>query len=417
MKYDIVIVGAGASGLVAAYRAITKNPQLNILVLEKEKQVGRKLSASGNGKCNLTNADFQTKYYHSNNEEFVATWIKQHTYTEITEFFVNLGILLYEKNGYYYPHSNQAKQVRNLLYEKSKRLGVEYQLPMRVTTIESHSTGYTLIAIDENQKECIYHSKSIIIATGGCASGKLGGCKDGYQLVKNLGLQCDAIYPVLSPIYVKDANLHLAKGVRIDGIISVKIGEDVVLKEAGQVQFNADNLSGIVMMNASCYLNRRKNEMHTAILHMDVLPQYTWGELKTFFEMRRKNAPSETIEMMLQGILPATFVSYIAKRLKLDTTVKLDKLTEKQINRITSALKKLEFTPTYVEDFEKAQVTGGGISVKEISVDTFESSRYKNLYIVGEVLDVNGKCGGYNLTFAMLSGIQAADAITGGKHD
>ncbi len=413
MKYDIVIVGAGASGLVAAYQAITKNPQLNILVLEKEGTIGRKLNASGNGKCNLTNSDFGANFYFSDSDEFMTEWSKKHTYKDIISFFEDMGILLYEKQGYYYPVSNQAKQVSNQLYEKSELMGVTFHLHTKVTNItrDRKDNNYRITALFEDQQEQIFETNYVILATGGCASAKLGGCKDGYKLAKNIQLQCNPVYPVLSPVYVKDSHLSIAKGVRIDGKVSLKINDEYIMKEDGQIQFNDNNLSGIVMMNASCYLNREKDVMERSSVHIDVLSQYSWDALKNFFITQAKAFPEVTLDVMLKGILPGNFVSYLTKRLGLERSLLLKQLTDKMMNRLTSALKKLEFQPVYVDDFDKAQVTGGGISVQEVSVDTFECKRYNNLYITGEVLDVNGKCGGYNLTFAMISAMQAVDDI------
>jgi len=413
VKYDIVIIGAGASGLVAAYRAITQNSQLNILVLEKESTVGRKLNASGNGKCNLTNSNYDTNCYFSDSDNFISEWTQQHSYEDIISFFEEMGILLYERQGYYYPLSNQAKQVSSHLYEKSRMLGVEYRLNTKVTNIiqDKYQTGYRITAKDKDNKESTYESMYVLLATGGYASAKLGGCKDGYKLASNMQLRCNSIYPVLSPIYVEDKHLSVAKGVRLDGKVMLKIQDEYIMKEEGQIQFNDNNLSGIVMMNASCYLNRRKNEMKHACIYLDVFPQYTWDNLKAFFVEQMNTFPETTLDVLLKGILPGNFVSYICKRLGLERSLTLKNVTDKMLNRITSALKKLEFLPVYKDDFDKAQVTGGGISVDEVSVDTFESKQYKHLYITGEVLDVNGKCGGYNLTFAILSAIQAMDNI------
>lgn len=413
MKYDIIIVGAGAAGLVAAYQAIHKNNKLNILVLEKERTFGRKLNASGNGKCNLTNQAFGIDSYFSDSESFIEKWVKGHSHQEVVSFFENLGIILYEKQGYYYPLSNQAKQVSNQLYEKSRRFGVEYRFSTKVVDIRlnKQNSGYMLAARNDDKEELCFEATYVLVATGGYASAKLGGCKDGYKLAKKMNMQVRNIYPVLSPIYVKEPNLSLAKGVRIDGKVSIKWNDEYIMKEDGQIQFNDDNLSGIVMMNASCYLNRMPDELKNVYVYLDTLPQLSWDALKTFFLEQEKQFQEETVDVLLAGLLPMNFVSYLTKRLNLDSSTRISEISEKMWNRITSALKKLEFRPVYKDDFDKAQVTGGGVKVDEVLVDTFETKRYQNLYIVGEVLDVNGKCGGYNLTFAMLSALQAVDDI------
>lgn len=414
MKYDVIIVGAGAAGLAAAYHAISKQSHLNILVLEKEGIPGRKLNATGNGKCNLTNQNFTMDAYHSDSQTFITNWVEQHSHEEVVSFFEDAGILLYEKNGYYYPLSNQAKQVSKLLCEKSQFMGVQYHFQTRVTKIQRFSdtdSYYEVTAISQEQKEYSYKATYVLLATGGYAASKLGGCKDGYKLSKRLGLTCNRIYPVLSPIYVEDNHLSIVKGVRIDGNVTLKLSDGSIYKESGQIQFNDNNLSGIVMMNMSCYYNYHQGSNQDVSLFVDVLPDYSWEQLKAFMKTQLDTFPEETLGSMLNGILPSAFATYICKRLNLNSTMLLSDMTEKHMNRLTSALKKLEFTPRYIEDFEKAQVTGGGVSINEISVDSFECKQYKNLYIVGEVLDVNGACGGYNLTFAILSGLQAVNDI------
>lgn len=415
MKFDIIIAGAGASGLAAAYQAAVLQPQLNIMVLEKEKIPGRKLSAAGNGKCNLTNMEFTSECYHSRNHTVMEQWVLEHSYEEIPDFFESLGLLLYQKNGYYYPVSNQGKQVTRLLYEKSKKAGVQYDFGIRVTGVEpiqgKRGMYYEVTGMQENASTVTYHARYVILALGGASAPKLGGSGDGYTLVKKLDLKCNPIYPALSPIYIEDSLLSMAKGVRLDGTVTLYDGKHVWAKENGQIQFNEKSLSGIVMMNLSCYLNDPDKQTSEACLHIDTLPEFSWNRLKDFMICQKQNFPKESVEFMLDGILPNPFARYILRRLRLDKELILQNMTEKQIDRLVSSLKKLKFTPVFKEDYEKAQATGGGTALEEISVDSFSCKKYENLYITGELLDVYGKCGGYNLTFAILSGIQAVKDI------
>lgn len=415
MIFDVVIVGAGASGLAAAYRLAGNAPKLNTLVIEKESVPGRKLSAAGNGKCNLTNAYFKEDCYDSKENTFIKEWIIENSYEDILSFFEKSGILLYQNKGYYYPLSNQGKQVTNLLYQRSAGLGVKYVLHTKVTAVHKmcskNNTFYKVDAIDGNQESVSFETKKLILATGGAAAPKLGGCRDGYHLASLLKLDLNPVYPVLSPVYVEDSSLRLAKGVRLDAAVTLRGKDDFCLKESGQIQINENSLSGIVMMNLSSHLNKWKQEELEQCLNIDVLPGITWDKLKAFFINQKNSNPNEFLTMMLSGILPNAFGEYLINRLRFDKNIRVGDLTEKQINRLTSSLKKLVFTPTGYLDYDKAQATGGGVSTEEIDVHTFESIKHKNLYITGELLDVNGKCGGYNLTFAILSGIAAAEHI------
>lgn len=417
MNYDLIIVGGGASGLAAAFKTAKLKKKLHILVIEKEAVLGRKLSAAGNGKCNVTNQEFSASCYHSEDTDLMKEWVAMHSYKEIPSFFDELGIMLYENNGYYYPVSNQGKQVTNLLYEKCRQLGVTFSFGTKVTKVEVYDYFYKIEAVSV-EKTAVFNAKYVIMATGGKASPKLGGSSDGYIFGKQLNLAQRAVYPVLSPIYVNDTFVSIAKGVRIDAVVTLKVSDNLILKEAGQVQFNEKSLSGIVIMNCSSFFYAWKKDNLQDSLCLDVLPNIDWNSLKDYIILQKTKFPEETVDIMLNGMLNTNFIKYILKRIRLDKDVILKDLTEKQINRITSSLKKLTFTPIQKEDYDKAQATGGGVALSEVDIQTFECKKYKNLYITGELLDVNGKCGGYNITFAMLSGIAAAlDIVRKNQND
>ncbi len=413
MIYDLIIVGAGAAGLAAAYYAKQSLPQFNILVLEKEAIPGRKLNATGNGKCNVTNSDYKEDAFFADSNEFMHAWFEEHSYEQMISFFEQAGILLYEKNGYYYPFSNQAKQVSNHLFQKAQMLGVTFMFQTKVTDIsglKSNPSSYSITVV-QNEEKITYEAHNVLVATGGLAAPKLGGTKDGYHLLQRMGLKMHSVYPVLSPLYIDDPDLSIAKGVRLDGNVTLKLQDGSTHKEAGQIQFNDNNVSGIVMMNLSCYWNLCGKNNESGSLYIDIVPCLTWDHLKELILIQKKRTPDETISFMLEGILPKAMVRYILKRCRVQETLLLMNMSEKQVNRIVSALKKLEFQLRFVEDFDKAQVTGGGIATDMVSVASFECKNYKNLYVVGEVLDVHAKCGGYNLTFAILSALQAVEDI------
>ncbi len=410
MVYDMIIVGGGAAGLCAAYTASKQDTAMRILVIEKESVCGRKLSASGNGKGNITNAAFGKEWYHSDHPEKIAEWVMMHSYQEVLEFFNQLGVITYQKNGYYYPFSNQARQVTNLLYDKCRENGVTFQLQTEIAAIHKKRiqsvTGYELTDTKGARYECTH----LLMCTGGAASPKLGGSRSGYQLVQKLGHTVRPVHSVLRPIYVEDALLKYTKGVRMDGTVTLHEPDGVIAQETGQIQWNEDNLSGIVMMNLSCYLPYAIQKIE---LHIDLLPDWNWNKLKDYIQMQAADNPEQSIYNLLLGIFPAGMVRYLLKRLRIEEGTMCRALTDKQVNRLTSHIKKLTFQPIWKEDYGKAQVTAGGVSLAEVNLRTMESVKNPNLYLTGELLDVNGCCGGYNLTFAILSGIQAAHSITG----
>ncbi|MDD6070846.1 MAG: aminoacetone oxidase family FAD-binding enzyme [Clostridiales bacterium] len=415
--YDVIIVGAGASGLVAAYELVANNQRLKILVIEKERIPGRKLNATGNGKGNLTNKQFGVERLYCSQQEFINEFVMHHSSKELVNFFEQAGILLYEKDGYYYPVCNQAKQITDILYARCCNMGIKFVLDTEVFSVskEDQNKAYIVKAEEQNKngssQSVIYHAVNVILCTGGMAAPKLGGTDSGYRIAKNLKLSQEKVVPVLTPAYVEDKDLRKAKGVRLNVSISLYCAGKRIRKESGQLQINEDSLSGIAMMNLSCYFNHFEEEEREECLQIDTFPDMTWDQLKEYIKKQSKAVPYEALLTLLEALFPLKFGEYLIKRLGMEPELSIGELTEKQINRMTSLIKKLTFTPVKRMDFEKAQVTAGGVSVEEVNIETFECKKYPGLYITGELLDVNGECGGYNLTFAMLSGLQAAHAI------
>lgn len=410
MKYDLLILGAGAAGLVAAYQAAYSCPERKIAVIDQGKLPGRKLAAAGNGKCNLTNKVWNEACYHSENREWIREWISNHSPDEVIAFFQRIGILLYENQGYYYPRSNQGKQVSGLLYSCVCDCGVQFAFDTSVISVKAVAGEYEVCTKDSKGSTALWETKHLLLATGGKAYPGLGGSDTGYQLAKALGLSVSPIHPVLSPIYVEDRSFAYAKGVRLDCAVTYKSMDGVLHKEAGQVQFNEKSLSGIVIMNLSSYYNRDKNPLPDSLI-LDVLPELSWDELKAYIKEQCSAYPKHSIQLLLQRLFPENFVRYIIKRLKLEQVTHIDMLTEKQCNRLVSGMKKLTFSPIAYQDYDKAQATGGGVSLSEVHVNTMESKTLSGLFFAGEILDVDGICGGYNLSFAILSGLTVAHAL------
>lgn len=417
--YDVIIVGAGASGLVAAYELAANDQRLNILVIEKERIPGRKLNATGNGKGNLTNKQFGVERFYCSKQEFINEFVMQHSSEEIVSFFEQAGILLYEKDGYYYPVCNQAKQITDILYARCCNKGIKFVLDTEVISVSKELNGKEKVyivnavkqSITDSSQSVMYHAANVILCTGGMAAPKLGGSDSGYRIAKKLKLSREKVVPVLTPAYVEDKDLKRAKGVRLNVSISLCRSGKRIRKESGQLQINDDSLSGIAMMNLSCYFNHFEKEERKECLQIDTFPDMTWDRLKEYIKKQSCVVPDETLLTLLEALFPLKFGEYLIKRLGLEPNLLIGKLTEKHLNRITSLIKKMTFTPVERMDFEKAQVTSGGVSVEEVNIKSFECRKYPGLYITGELLDVNGECGGYNLTFAMLSGLQAAHSI------
>lgn len=409
MKKDIVIIGAGAAGLICAYK-IAKYTKLSVLLMEKESYPGKKLKAAGSGKCNITNKNYGSKWYHSNEESILENFFMEYSYTDILDLFDELGIPYYEQNGYYYPLSNQGKQVVALLKQRCLDVGVEFSFNSLVTAVTGESYHYTISYCNEQENGHV-HCKGVIFATGGKAAPGLGGSETGYHLLKSLGIAVTDIFPALCPIYINDPLLKVAKGVRVNGTISIKNKSGKFFRDDGQIQFNQDSISGICVMNGSSFFYPWMKDNQIEGIFLNLLPDYSWDEVKNFLLHHKALFGEESILNCLDALMPEALALYVLARCKCENEMQMSKLKEKQINKIASMLKKMDLNYVNQLDYEKAQVTSGGVSLSEIDIHSFECKKYKGMYILGELLDVNGNCGGYNITFAMLSAMVAAKDI------
>lgn len=400
--YDIIIVGAGAAGLSSATWASITQKNISILILEKGNKCGRKLSASGNGKCNITNRIFSEACYHSFNDGFISEFVNTHSNSEIIDFFNKCGIMVYEKDNYFYPTSNQAKQVTSRFLEICKAHKVELEYDQCVTDIKVDNDNCYIVKTTDNE----YRTRKVIIASGSSSCPELGGSDTGFELLKKMGIRETDIYPVLSPIYVDDKNISTASGVRLNAVVSLKKDGELI-KETGQLQINRDNLSGIAIMNLSCYLPMLGKNSLKDCIYVDCLPEVSWEELKKFINSQVFAHRVNNVLSILEGLFPTQFAKYILDRVHIEYDCGIEKLSEKVINKITSNIKKMTFTPICKYDINKSQASLGGVSTDEIDWSSYESLKYRGFYIVGEALDMTGKCGGYNLMFAFISGINA----------
>lgn len=410
MLYDVIIVGAGASGLVCAYQ-LAKQKNLRILIIEKESIAGKKLKAAGNGKCNITNQDFSNKHYHSKAQKTLDSFLDCYSYEDVLHVFQELGIACYEQNGYYYPLSNQGKQVVEILFKRCEKKGVQFVFDTILTNLSVTKDSYILETSDTKSLNKSFQCKYVVMATGGCAYPKLGGSELGLSILKKMKVKTTNCYPCLCPIYVDNPDLKIAKGVRVNGNVSIQSLQGERKSEYGQIQLNEDNISGICVMNLSYYYNRWKMENIADCMFIDFFPYMSWDSLKHDFQLHKNQFPSETLLDCLNCYFPQPLSKYIIKKTSLKEENQICDLTEKAMNKLTSGIKKSMLKGTGLLSFDKAQVTGGGISLEEISMHRMECKRYPGLFIIGELLDVNGDCGGYNISFAVISAISAANTI------
>ena len=354
-KYDVCIIGGGAAGLAAA---ASLNNSISICMLEKNEIPGKKIMATGGGRCNITNAACEGK--------------------DLTlDFFKSLGLETYSDNeGRYFPYSNHAPDVVKILLGAIKGKGADLITDICVDGI-SCSKGYFFVSYEKGK--CVL-ADNVIMAMGGKAAPQFGTTGDGYSIAKSLGHSIEKVYPILAPIQCGD--FRTIKGVRARGTVSLYKDGDMICRQTGEIQFTEDGISGICVFNITPYIKADEGEQfHTAlkryVLELDLAPDFTQKQLE-------KRSGSF-------GILSD----------KLASCVSLDNI------------KRWRIPVKGVKGWKNAQCTAGGVCLNEIYMDSMESKIVKGLFFAGEIINVQGPCGGYNLQKAWETAIRAAETLNG----
>lgn len=404
-KYDVTIIGGGASGLFCAAMLKSKSPTLTVAVLEKQSSVGKKLLATGNGRCNLTNIYASADMYHGTFKEGADNLLKTCPPDTIIGLFNDMGLLTYaDSEGRVYPLSKSSATVLDTLTLYCRNKGVEIFTETFVTNIKKSQNYYEVIS--ENTKVLTNH---LIIATGSKATPETGADDTLLSIMEKVGYRITKLSPALCPIPVKSRTLNTLKGVRATGKVSI-ISEGKELKsEYGEIQFTDKALSGICVFN----LSRIANTIDNTVIRISLLPNMSYYEitehLKSKIHMLNGDMPCEAL---LCGMFHRKIIYAMLKDAGIPKEQTINMLSDKQINNIAFLINNWDFPVIKSADFTRAQVVHGGIHGKDINPCTMESKINKNMYIIGEAVDCDGDCGGLNLQFAFSSAYCAALDIT-----
>lgn len=388
MVYDIIIVGGGASGLTAAINAKRTNRALKILLLEGLPRVGKKILATGNGRCNLTNMNAKSSDYR--NSDFVVAALAKYSSTKTVDFFNSIGVFcVSDSEGRVYPMSNTAASVLDALRFEAERLKIEICCDTHVDSIKNSNGVFNV-----NGKI----GKKVIIAVGGCASPSQGSDGSGYGLLRALGHTVTEVYPGLVRLNTAE-NTNPLKGMRVKAELTLERDGKILDRSKGEVLFTQSGLSGIAVMDLS--LSVKKGE-YKCIL--DTIPELSSECAVEFLQGLPLQMP---VENALSGMLARRTAQYILKKSGINCTVPLERLTASQLRHIIETAKHLTFSVNGSDGFKEAQITVGGARVDEFDPETLQSRLVKGLYCTGELLDVDSICGGYNLQWAWASGLTA----------
>jgi len=399
MYFDCIVIGGGASGMMAAIT--TAKNGLNTGIIEHTDRVGKKILQTGNGKCNITNTALQKNCYLCDDKDFVMDVIYLFNVNDTIDFFKSLGIYSKSKNGYIYPNSEQASSVLDVL-----RLELEHQKVSINTDIDVINIGKNDDLFKINTTKGQFSCKSLIIATGSNAAPKSGSDGSGYKLAKALGHSI--IKPLPALVQLK-SDLDLCKmmsGVRSEGKVQLMVDDELVAADTGEVQYTDYGISGIPVFQISRFAVRAVDANRKTEVVIDMLPLINEFDLVELLKSRIPHDGYKTLDQFFTGLLNKKLVGAVLKRAKLNqndiTSNKIDAL-----EKIVSIIKAFVVPITGFNSFENAQVCSGGVNTSEINSKTMQSNIVDDLYFAGEVVDVDGICGGYNLQWAWSSGFVA----------
>lgn len=389
--YDVVIIGAGASGVMAACLIKEKNPLYKVLLLEKNDKIGKKILITGNGRCNLGNTNIDEKNYNVDISKFANL---NDLFNEYLDFLQKIGIVIKEDSGRLYPYSNQAISVCKAFERYLKKLDVEIKYNYNVNEVIKSDNKYII----NNEIK----SDKVIVSTGGLSYPKTGSTGMGYEILKEFNHTIKDTYPALTYLNTNYKLIKELDGVRFNGIVSLYVNNELVDSEYGQIQFTKNALSGICIFNISSNVKKYLEQKKEVVVSVNLVKEYDISEyLYKFMDYKLEDA--------LSGILNNKLAYVISKELKLHGFM-IKELNHKQIKSVDYLVHHFNFNIIDVGNYNVSQVTKGGAKLEEFT-DNLESIYSKGLYAAGEVLDVDGKCGGYNLAWAFISAILISKEI------
>ena len=398
-KRIIAVIGGGASGLAAALTA-AQDPANRVILFERQQRVGRKLLATGNGRCNLTNTGAELSHYHSEEPALMRAVLSRRPVEEELEFFHTLGLVTTEEyGGRVYPYSDSANSVLDVLRLAADAAGVEIRCSARVTELRRKSRGFVVITETEAQP-----ADAVILACGGAAGGKLGGVSDGYELAKALGHSRTKLTPALVPLTTDPEYPRALKGVRADAGLRLLRGNALLAESRGELQFTETGISGPAAFDISRAGAREGGELRVEI---DLLRNLTEQQILALLQARAERCPALEAAELFTGVLHNRLGRMIVKYSGLAANAAAGGLQPQELSAAARAAKHFVLKLKGSGDFNAAQVTAGGLRTQEFDPRTLQSRLCPGLYACGELLDVDGDCGGFNLHWAWASGREA----------
>ena len=400
----VIVIGGGASGLMAAIMAARGGAK--VILAEKNRQAGKKLLVTGNGRCNFTNRRQEPSCYRSEYPQLTEKILNAFSMEDTVAFFEELGILVKDRNGYLYPASGQASSIADVLRLEVQRLAGQHRIK------EAYNTE--VLAVEKENglfrvrtEGWTYEGEAVILACGSEAAPKTGSTGDGYRFAAELGHRIIKPLPALTGVYVREADRGTPAGVRMDAKVTLLIDGKACMTEEGEIQFASYGLSGIPVFQVSRYVSRALEEGRTCGMELDVCPSHTAEELETILLKHGERMKDRKGTDILLGMFPEKLSQMLLGRVGISLKKSRKDWTDQDCRRLADQMKKLSFHVFGCRGYEQAQVCTGGVPLNAMKGISMESALVPGLYFAGELLDVDGACGGYNLQWAWSSGFLA----------
>ena len=396
----VIIIGGGMAGLTCATQLSRNFNGNDICLIEKLQRVGKKILSTGNGQCNLTNVDCNLSHFHSEKSRFCENIITNYGKNSVQSFFESLGIPLTQDGDKVYPLSKQASSVLDALRFKISALNTQCFLGEKIVDIKKKDNLFTVYS--ESGKT--FNAQNVIVSVGGNSQKHLGTDGSSYSLLEKFGHKKTKLYPSIVQLKADVKRLKGLKGLKQKVNAFAVVDGEVLASSHGDIMFTDYGLSGNVAFYLSSYFAGKNN----SFIKIDFCPELSEVELTNFIKNKKINCPYLTVEHLLSGIMNAKIACAVLRNIGYSLDVMVDSVDAEEISKHVKNYR-VEILGSL--GFDGAQVTKGGITVCDFDSNSLQSKLIENLYATGEVLDVDGDCGGYNLTWAFSSAFAVADAI------
>ena len=394
------IIGGGASGMMSAI--LLNREGFDVTILEKNSTLGKKILMTGNGRCNYFNQDMDVDKYYTSDYEFLKTIVNEENILKAKEFLNSLGLVPRIKNGYYYPMSNTATSVLNAFLTEIERLKIKTILDSEINSIKKIENKYQIMV---NGKKMLFDK--IIIAIGSKA-----GLKENanYELLNSLGIKMTPILPALCPLVLNGDFFNKWSGIRAEARVSIYENDKFLKSDLGEVQLTDYGISGICVMNLSSLVSKALYQKQKVKVHLNFLPNIEKENIDKWLTLRDNTLYQRTVIELLESIIPYKLLYILVSKAGIKSNCHYKSLTQKEKDDLINNLSDLTLEIRETKEIFKGQVVTGGIPINRVKT-TLEDKEYAGLYYTGEILDVDGICGGFNLGFAWLSSIVVSEDI------